>query len=106
MSARLILSYRVQGIEAIAGFSLRAIFTLVWQRVTAIVEPAASVGGGDAVEGGRESGFGCARLGGPQGTLRLGPAGSSWTSRVRSARDRANSAAGRGALSRPRQGQS
>src|SRR3954454_12065020 len=57
---------------------IRAVFTSVWKRVTAMVEPAASVGGGDAVEGRRESGFGgfeWARLGGAEGTLRLGPAG-------------------------------
>jgi hypothetical protein len=57
--------------------TIRAIFVLVWKRVTAIVEPAACIGGGDAVEGGREGGFerlGGTRLGGPQGTLELGPA--------------------------------
>src|SRR6187549_669491 len=57
---------------------VREVFISVWKRVTAMVEPAARVGGGDAVEGRRESGFerfGCAGLGGPQGILRLGPAG-------------------------------
>src|SRR5690242_2627138 len=34
-----------------------AIFTSVWKRVTAIVEPAACVGGGDAVEGRRAIAF-------------------------------------------------
>jgi len=43
-----------------------------------MVEPAVGVGGGDAVEGGREGDFeyvGGARLGGPQCALELGPAG-------------------------------
>src|SRR3954454_19404959 len=34
-----------------------AVFTSVWKRVTAMVEPAACVGGGDAVEGGRAIAF-------------------------------------------------
>src|SRR3954447_22764081 len=43
-----------------------------------MVEPAACVGGGDAVEGGGEGGFerfGRARLGGPQRAVGFGPAG-------------------------------
>ena len=57
---------------------IRAIFASVWKRVTAMVEPAACVGGGDAVEGGGESGFehvGGARFSSAQGALGLGPAG-------------------------------
>src|ERR1044071_4490770 len=57
---------------------IRAVFRSVWKRVTAMVEPAACVGGGDAVEGGGEDGFERllgARLGGPQEALELGPAG-------------------------------
>src|SRR6476619_4005936 len=56
----------------------RAILASVWKRVTAMVEPAACVGGGDAVEGGGESGFehvGGARFSSAQGALELGPAG-------------------------------
>src|SRR3954467_3344512 len=57
---------------------IREVFASVWKRVTAMVEPAACVGGADAVEGGRKGGFerlGSAPPGGPQGALELGPAG-------------------------------
>src|SRR3954471_14419739 len=60
------------------ALTFRAIFASVWKRVTAMVEPAACVGGGDAVEGGGESGFehvGGARFSSAQGALELGPAG-------------------------------
>src|SRR5215218_3750468 len=58
--------------------STRAVSASVWKRITAMVEPASCVGGGDAVEGRREGGFkriAGARLDGPQGTLELGPGG-------------------------------
>src|SRR3954447_26264628 len=57
---------------------VRAVFASVWKRVTAMVEPAACVGRGDAVEGGGEGSFervGGARLDSAQDALELGPAG-------------------------------
>ena len=62
------------GLDAV----IRAVFASVWKRVTAMVEPAACVGRGDAVEGGGEGSFervGGARLDSAQDALELGPAG-------------------------------
>ena len=64
-----------------------------------MVEPAARVGGGDAVEGGKESGFervAGARRGGPQRIFELGPAGFDWRQIGRVARQIKQLEPGRG----------